>query len=167
MAQAKLVEALDAATSLAQVFEVVKRAVRGVLGEERAGLMLALADLGNHPQGFLGAFHFAGSNYVVVNKNPLRRLRDTTPEWFNAYAFHVLLHEYLHSLGHVGEAETRRLCLAVSRGALGEGHVATRMAHDIAPFMPGLVYPEFGWQPERLVLEIDREFGIRDASYIH
>jgi hypothetical protein len=161
------VKALDGATSMAQLFEVVKRAVRQVLKHERAGLMLALADLGNHPQGFLGAFHYVGSNYIVMNRNPLRRIRETNPGWYNAYAFHVLLHEYIHSLGHVDEAETRRLSFDVSREALGEGHLATQMARDIGRFLPDLVYPQVGWQPERLVLDIDRGFGSSDTSYIH
>jgi hypothetical protein len=162
----RMVQSLDGATSLAQLFEVAKRAVRASLRHERAGLMLALADLGNHPSGFLGAFHYVGSNYIVVNKNPLRRLKEQHPQWYNAYAFHVLLHEYIHSLGHIDEAETRRLSYEVSRDVLGDEHVATQMARDIAPFMPGLVYPEVGWQPENLVLELDKTFGTSDTSYI-
>jgi hypothetical protein len=152
---------------MAELFEVVKRAVRHVLKHERAGLMLALADLGNHPQGFLGAFHYVGSNYIVVNRNPLRRIRERNPDWYNAYAFHVLLHEYIHSLGHIDEAETRRLTHEVSRQVFGEEHLTTQMARDMGRFLPDLVYPEVGWQPERLVLELDRSFGSGDASYIH
>jgi hypothetical protein len=162
----KLIQALDQAPTLTELFEVAKRAVRAALKQERAGLMLALADLGNHPQGFLGAFHYMGSNYIVVNKNPLRRLREEHPQWYNAYAFHVLLHEYIHSLGHMDEMATRRLSHQVSREVLGEEHVATQMALDIGPFMPVLVYPEVGWQPRELVLELDRTFGSSDASYI-
>jgi hypothetical protein len=163
---AKLAQALEAATSMAELFEVVKRSVRAAMQRERAGLMLALADLGNHPQGFLGAFHYMGSNYIVVNKNPLRRLKEQHPQWYNAYAFHVLLHEYIHSLGIMDEAETRRLSFEVSRAVFGDQHIATEMARDITPFMPGLVYPEVGWQPENLVLEIDKSFGTSDTSYI-
>jgi hypothetical protein len=33
--------------------------------------------------------------------------------------------------------------------------------------MPGLVYPEVGWQPQNLVLELDKSFGTSDTSYIH
>jgi hypothetical protein len=162
----KLTQALDGATSMAELFEVVKKAVRAALKRERAGLMLALADLGNHPQGFLGAFHYMGSNYIVVNRNPLRRIKEANPAWYNPYAFHVLLHEYIHSLGVFDEAETRRLSYEVSREVFGDAHVATQMARDITPFMPGLVYPEVGWQPENLVLDIDRTFGTSDTSYI-
>lgn len=162
----RLVAKIEAATNPAELFEVVKRAVRQVMGRERAGLMLATADLGNHPGGFLGAFHYMGSNYIVVNRNPLNRLRQDHPQWYNAYVFHVLLHEYIHSLGTMDEGRTRALAEEVSREALGEGHLATQMARDITPFMPGLVYPEVGWQPESLVLDIDKSFGIGDTGYI-
>ena len=163
----RLTKALDDARTMAELFEVVKRSVRLAMKKERAGLMLALADLGNHPQGFLGAFHYVGSNYIVMNRNPLRRLKEQHPAWYNAYAFHVLLHEYIHSLGTIDEGETRRLSYEVSKEVLGEQHLATQMARDISPFMPGLSYPEVGWQPEHLVLELDRSFGTSDTSYIH
>lgn len=152
---------------MAELFEVAKRAVRVALKRERAGLMLATADLGNHPGGFFGGFHYVGSNYIVMNKVPLKRLREEHPEWFNPYAFHVLLHEYLHSLGTLDEGATRRLAYEVSRDTLGEDHLATLMARDITPFMPGLAYPQVGWVPEHLVLDIDRTFGTSDTSYIH
>lgn len=162
----KLVKALDEARSMADLFEVAKRVVRLALKRERAGLMLATADLGNHPGGFFGGFHYVGSNYIVMNKVPLRRLKEQHPQWYNAYAFHVLLHEYLHTLGTLDEGATRRLAYEVSRDVLGEEHVATQMARDITPFMPGLSYPQVGWVPENLVLDIDRTFGTSDTSYI-
>jgi hypothetical protein len=55
----------------------------------------------------------------------------------------------------------------VSRQVFGEEHLTTQMARDMGRFLPDLVYPEVGWQPERLVLELDRSFGSGDASYIH
>src|SRR5204863_9542995 len=89
---------LDQAQNLSDLFELVKRAVEAVLGRTRAGLMLALADLGNHSQGFLGAFYPVASNVLVMNQVPLLRTQETNPNLYNHYAFDVLLHEYLHSL---------------------------------------------------------------------
>src|SRR5207247_1000903 len=103
---------LEQARTLADVFELVKRAVEAVLGRTRAGLMLALADLGNHPQGFLGAFYPVASNVIVMNKVPLLRIQETNPQLYKPYAFYVLLHEYLHSVGFVDE----RLCQRRRRG---------------------------------------------------
>src|SRR5881397_3972650 len=77
---------LDQARTLADVFELVKRAVEAVLGRTRAGLMLALADLGNHPQGFLGAFYPVATNVIVMNKVPLLRIQETNPQLYKPYA---------------------------------------------------------------------------------
>src|SRR3989304_3297248 len=91
-------DALDRATSLPGVFEIINVAAEQHVARTRGGLMLALADLGNHPRGFLGAFYVIASNVIVMNKVPLVRIRDTQPHLYNHYAFHVLLHEYLHAL---------------------------------------------------------------------
>ena len=76
---------LDQAQNLSDLFELVKRAVEAVLGRTRAGLMLALADLGNHPQGFLGAFYPVASNVIVMNKVPLLRIQETNPNLYKPY----------------------------------------------------------------------------------
>ena len=86
---------LENAKSLADIFEVVKTAVLDSLGKSRGGLMLGLADLGNHPQGWLGAFYPIGSNVIVMNKIPLKRIKETCPSLYKPYTFHVLLHEYM------------------------------------------------------------------------
>jgi len=78
---------LEEAQTLADIFELVKRAVETVLGRSRAGLMLALADLGNSPQGFLGAFYPIATNVIVMNKVPLIRIQETNPDLYRHYAF--------------------------------------------------------------------------------
>src|SRR2546429_7267480 len=98
---------LDQAQNLSDLFELVKRAVEAVLGRTRAGLMLALAGLGNHPQSFLGAFYPGACNVIVMNKGPLLRIPETKPALYKPYAVYVLLPEYLHSPRFVGE----RVCL--------------------------------------------------------
>ena len=90
---------LDEAKSLADIFEVVKSLVLNSTGKCRGGLMLGMANLGNHPQGFFGGFFTTGSNVIVLNKIPLQRIKETRPELYKPYVFHVLLHEYIHSLG--------------------------------------------------------------------
>ena len=59
--------------------------------------MLGMANLGNKPQGFLEGFFTTGSNVIVLNRVPLQRIMESRPE--NYKPFHVLLHEYIHSLG--------------------------------------------------------------------
>lgn len=63
--------------------------------------MLGMADLGSHPKGFLGGFFTVGSNVIVLNKNPVQRITGTMPTLHKHYAFHVLLHEFIHSFRYL------------------------------------------------------------------
>ncbi len=53
---------------IGDIFEVVKAAVWDNHRASCGGLMLGIANLGNHPQGFLGAFYPVGTNVIVMNK---------------------------------------------------------------------------------------------------
>jgi len=159
-------DALDRATSLPDVFEIVKLAAEQHVGRTRGGLMLALADLGNHPRGFLGAFYVIASNVIVMNKVPLVRIRDTQPHLYNHYAFHVLLHEYLHALGYVDEARCRQLVYDLSHTLFGEDHAVAQIARDVTRFFPNLVYPDAAWQPADLKLELVANFDRGNTGYI-
>jgi hypothetical protein len=156
---------LEDARTLADVFEIVKRAAAEDIGWARGGLMLALADLGNHPQGFLGAFYPVATNVIVMNKVPLARIRETDPDLYKPYAFHVLLHEYLHAVGFLDEGRCRQRAYEISRNLFGEAHVVTRIAKDFRPFFPNLVYPEVAWRPGPLELEFVEGFDRGNATY--
>ncbi len=158
--------ALSHAQGLPGIFELVKRAVSDTLGYLRGGLMLGLADLGNHPQGFVGAFYPVATNIIVMNRNPLNRIQETDPELYKPYAFHVLLHEYLHSVGFLDEGACRRMTLDISRRLFGSDHVVTRIAEDTRAFFPSLVYPELAWQPQEFNLELVPGFDVGSAGYI-
>jgi len=157
---------LENARSLADIFEVVKRAVEHDLGYSRGGLMLALADLGNHPRGFIGAFYPVATNIIVMNKIPLARIKETQPDLYNYYAFHVLMHEYLHSVGFIDEVQCRRKTLQISFNLFGEEHLVTQIARGFEKFFPNLVYPDVAWQPSELNLELVPGFDRGNASYI-
>ncbi|OGS48367.1 MAG: hypothetical protein A3K68_00375 [Euryarchaeota archaeon RBG_16_68_13] len=157
---------LESARSLADIFELVKRSVESVLGRTRAGLMLALADLGNSPQGFFGAFYPVASNVIVMNKVPLVRIEQTNPELYRHYAFYVLLHEYLHSLGFVDETVCREQALRIAQERFGPDHPVTQVASDFSKFFPNLVFPDMAWQPQELRLEFVPGFDRGSASYI-
>ena len=157
---------LDQAKTLSDLFELVKRAVEAVLGRTRAGLMLALADLGNHPQGFLGAFYPIASNVIVMNKVPLLRIQETNPGLYKPYAFYILLHEYLHSIGFVDERVCREQSHRILETLFGVDHLVTQISADTARFFPNLVFPDAAWQPSELSLEFVRGFDRGSASYI-
>ena len=114
---------LEETKGLSDIFELVKSGVRKVLGFGRAGLNLALSELGAPQGGFIGAFYPVGSNIIVMNKTPLRRLRETNPNLYKPYAFHILLHEYIHSLGMTDEQMTRKMAYEISRKLFGENHI--------------------------------------------
>lgn len=153
------------ARGLADVFELVKRAVETVLGRSRAGLMLALADLGNHPHGFLGAFYPVATNVIVMNKVPLLRIEQTNPDLYRHYAFYVLLHEYLHAVGIVDELACREQAHRIALTLFGPDHLVAQISEDFTRFFPQLVFPDAAWQPRQLHLEFVPGFDRGSASY--
>lgn len=130
---------LERASGLPEIFEAVKEAVRASTGMSRAGLMLGLADLGGSPMHMVGGLYPSATNIIVMNRAPMALLAKDQ-ERYRAYCFHILLHEYLHSLGFMDEAEVRRRTYQISRDTLGEGHMATMMAIDLSRFLPNVIY---------------------------
>jgi hypothetical protein len=132
---------LDNCNSVKDIFRLVKDTVKEILEESRAGLDIGLAELGNKSYGLVSAFYPVGSNIIVLNKTPLRRIMETEPKLLKPYLFAILLHEYLHSLGYFNEEETRKMSYAICRKVLGEEHLATQISLDTASFFPYLLYP--------------------------
>lgn len=157
---------LENARTLADIFEVVKDAVWESVKKSRGGLMLGLADLGNHPRGFMGAFYPVGSNVIVMNKIPLHRIKETNPQLYKPYIFHVLLHEYMHSLGYLNESVVRQKVYEISRTVFGDGHLATILAADTTRFFQNLVYPDIAWRADDMRIELVEGFDRSSASYI-
>jgi len=116
---------LDGCADYACIFGLVKAAVEAVLGSRRAGLSLGLADMPLN----VGALHQLGSNFIIVNKVLLNHVLDACDRRLaNAYIFHVLLHEYVHSLGVADERETDSLVMGVTEAMLGRDHPAYAIA---------------------------------------
>lgn len=156
------------AKTIADIFEIVKEVVREYLGLEQAGLMVGVSDLGSFAQGFIGAFYSLEANTIIINKKPLARIMQTNPSLYNYYLFHIMLHEYVHSIGSFDEAQTRQLVYEMSQHYFGEKHVATELATDIAKFMPNLTYPTAGFQPPADI-NVDFIMGIdrKNTNYIN
>lgn len=159
-------EQLTNAKSLADVFEIVKAAVWKNIGRSRGGLMLGIADLGNHPAGFFGAFYPVSTNIIVMNRNPLMRIKETQPNLYKPYVFHVLLHEYLHTLGYLDEADVRQRVYEISKAIFGKDHLTTQIAANTVRFFPNLVYPNLAWKPNDLQIELVENFDRSSCSYI-
>lgn len=137
--------------ALIETFEEVKKAVKKSEGKSRAGLMLGLQELGSTINGFIGAYYPVSSNIIVINKTPIRRIIETNPDLLKPYGFHVLLHEYIHSIGFLDEHVTERKTYDITRNYFGEKHLATKLSLNIRDFFPNLVYPIHGWMPTKKI----------------
>jgi len=157
---------LEKAKDLADIFEIVKDAVRAQLGLSRGGLMLGVAELGGRPDSWVGGFYPVATNIIVMNKGPMDRILSERPELYKAYCFHILLHEYIHTVGYMDEGLTRRRALEISERLFGRDHLATRMAADITQFFPYITYEMLRETPEDLNMELIRGFDRSSASYI-
>lgn len=157
---------LESAKDLADIFEIVKDAVRARLGTSRGGLMLGLAELGGDPQGWIGGLYPVASNVIVMNKGPMNRIMETAPELYKPYVFHILLHEYIHAIGYMDESLTRKRALEISDALFGHEHMATKMATDIMQFFPHITYPVPMKAPEGMPLELVKGFDRSSVNYI-
>ena len=145
------------------IFAVVREAVRRTLHLDRPGLGLGLSAL----PPTVGAYWPVTGNLIVLNEGLVAEMRSharSTLE-FNSFVYVVLAHEYLHSLGYLGEPEVRRATAWVTREAFGAGHLATSLAEgDLWKLYPFLQEAQGGdGRSVRVVRGFDRE---STASYI-
>ncbi|HYA56982.1 MAG TPA: hypothetical protein VEH57_00725 [Thermoplasmata archaeon] len=139
----ELARRLESPASYDAIFQVVREAVRRVLGIERPGLGLGLSDL---PPG-LGAYWQVTGNLIVMNEGLVEVMRDRagSPAEFNSFVYVILAHEYLHALGYLDERSVRQVTARVTRTAFGPNHIATRMAEgDLWRLYPFLAYAPGG-----------------------
>jgi hypothetical protein len=107
----------------------------------------------------VGAFFPVATNIIVMNSLPLKRIKETDPALYKPYVFHILLHEYVHTLGIIDEAATRAKVYEISLTTFGKEHPVTEFAADLSRFVPKLVYPVYGWKPqEEYQLELVKGF---------
>ena len=145
------------------VFAIVREAVRRTLHLDRPGLGLGLSSL----PPTVGAYWPVTGNLIVLNEGLVTAMRShakSTLE-FNAFVYVVLAHEYLHSLGYLGEPEVRRATAWVTRTAFGAEHLATSLAEgDLWRLYPFLQEAPGGdGRSVRVVRGFDRE---STSSYI-
>jgi hypothetical protein len=126
---------LDACSDFASVFELVRLCVDESLGRRRNGLMLGMTDLPLH----IGAYHAVPSNFIMLNRKLLNAIAPYDKKLTNSYLFHVLLHEYLHTLGFMNEEEVSAIVYVISKNFLGERHPSTLIAkHGIGAIIQSL-----------------------------
>lgn len=154
---------LDKAGGFSQIWEIVKEAVQDSLGENRGSMMLFLDDLPIH----LGAYHPLGTNNIVLNRTLIQIVEAATKskQLVNAFVYSLLVHEYIHALGHVSEAEARGLVYEISRKCFGEDHIATRLAKE-SPWTLLRDIPLNEIEVPKRVMEIVKDFEKSNQKYI-
>jgi len=157
---------LEKCTNIQEIFQLVKLISNKYFGKDQAGLLIGLSDLGSSKNAYLGAYYSLNANTIVINKRPLEILKKSNPHLWKPYAFHILLHEYIHSLGFMNEEEVRILALQISIDYFGEEHITSKMASNISKFIPNFTYGDNFEEPDDL--NIDFLIGIdkKNTNYI-
>jgi hypothetical protein len=156
------------ARSIGDIFAIVRDLVENALGTDQAGLLVGLSDLGCYQNGYIGAYYTPAANTIVINTRPLQGLLQSRPELYNAYLFHVMLHEYIHSLGCYDEQATRFLVEEMSRDFFGSEHEVTQFAANMQELLPDITYASSEFEPPEDV-SIDFVLGIdrKNTNYIN
>jgi hypothetical protein len=153
-----------------EIFEKVKRDVQKVYRRHRAGLSLGLVEMGMYQQGFIGGMHFHPGTEIVMNKTPLKLILETQPsEVVWAYTYHILLHEYIHSLGVINERNCKEITLRITEEIFSEAdHPAVVLAKKgIGAYLPDLkmVYIPPEQKPEGMSIEYVYGFDRESQPY--
>ena len=156
-----------------EIFETVKDDVRKIYDRHRAGLRLGLAEMGMFQGGFIGGMHFYPGTDIVMNISPLKIILEEKTDdiiiW--AYTYHVLLHEYIHSLG-IGiyyEKDCQTNALYISEKIFKDkNHWAVKIAkYGIGVAIPDLEIKtdEHNWRPDSKSIEYVDGFDRESQSY--
>ena len=154
-----------------EIFEKVKNDVRKITGLHRAGLSLILAEMEKFGGGFIGGMHYYPGTEIIMNLSPLEvMIKKNKPfELIWAYIYHILLHEYIHSLGFPKERECRKYTLDISEQIFkNEDHWAVKMAK----FGLGIAFPELNikiddpdWYSDGIAPEYLKDFDRGSQTY--
>jgi hypothetical protein len=164
------VDLIGLKNEIPQIFEQVKSDVKKVVGRHRAGLSLGLVEMGMMPQGFIGGMHFPPGTDIVLNKTALNLILENQPyEVVWAYTYHILLHEYIHSLGVWDENLCRDITLRISQEIFKEAdHPAIILAKEgIGTYFPNLrlIYKPPEMRPDGMIIEYIPGFDSESYSY--
>ncbi len=126
---------LEKAKSISEVFTLVSDLIHETFNVRNNGLLVAMDNIPVSNQGIVAGLYVPDEKTIVVNKLLLKEIKAKNPDLLNSYLFHVLLHEYLHSIGFVDEKETRKLTFLISNRHFGIDHKTTKIALNINKFI--------------------------------
>lgn len=124
--------------SFSQMFQLVMDVVRHFSDKSRTGILLGLVELGYERGTFVGGFHKVGTNEIYLNKSALRVMLEESPkDYYKAYLFHLLLHEYIHSIGVYDEIKTQQMTRNISLALFDTRHPVGRLVvHGLNALFP-------------------------------
>lgn len=153
-----------------EIFEKVKKDVKRTVGRHRAGISLGLVEMGMFQGGFVGGMHFPPGTDIVMNKTPLKVILENQPyEIVWAYTYHILLHEYVHSLGVWDEYQCREITRRITEEVFKEtDHPAMILAKKgIGSYFPNLnlIYRPPERRPDGISIEYITGFDKNSYEY--
>lgn len=153
-----------------EIFEKVKKDVKRTVGRHRAGISLGLVEMGMVQGGFVGGMHFPPGTDIVMNKTPLKVILEEQPyEIVWAYTYHILLHEYVHSLGVWDEYQCREITRRITEEVFKEAdHPAIILAKKgIGTYFPNLnlIYRPPEKRPDGISIEYITGFDKNSYEY--
>ena len=111
------------------LFNLVRDIIEFKMNKKRSHILLGLIELGFNRGGFIGGLHLGGTNEIFLNKSALKVMeQESKPEYFKAYVFILLLHEYIHSVGVMNELRTRKFTRIIAQEIFGNDHPVTKLA---------------------------------------
>ena len=154
---------IDKAQSFSDIWEIVKDTVKESSGEHRSGMLLFLDDLPLR----LGAYYPLGTNNIILNRALVGIVERATGSQsvVNAFVYNLLVHEYVHALGHIPEAEVRSLVYKISKACFGEDHIVVKLAEE-GPWSLLKEVPLSSVDAPKGALEIVKDFEEPSQRYI-
>ena len=154
---------LEKAKDYGEIWDIVRETTRRLLGQHRASMMLFLDDLPLN----IGAYHPLGTNNLVLNRALVNIVEAATNsrKLVNSFIYILLLHEYLHALGHIAEEDVRPMVYEISKKSFGENSLVSRLA-DKGPWELLKGVPLGAVRAPRRVMEIVKDFEKTNQKYI-
>ena len=113
------------------LFNLVRDIIDFKMNKKRSHILLGLIELGFNRGGFIGGLHLGGTNEIFLNKSALKVMeQESKQEYYKAYVFILLLHEYIHSVGVMNELRTRNLTKSIVKDLFNVDHPVYHLAFE-------------------------------------
>ena len=145
------------------LFNLVREIILEKMNKKRSHILLGLIELGFNRGSFIGGLHIGGTNEIFLNKSALKVMERESPrEYYKAYIFILLLHEYIHSVGVMNELRTRKFTRVIAQDVFDSEHPVTKLAVEgIQKYFP------YNFDARRYVPNAKERATIEFVNIIH